>query len=117
MRNRSWRRYQRERAIQKVLFQIKARRDWWYHRSLTPQPHQFWAKEEYINTYPAIDHWIPPCTWEEVFAMRREEAMLLFKNRKKCSCYVCGNPRQWWNKKDLNERIAKLDEEEQLNDL
>ena len=118
MRNRAWRRHQRERAIQRVLANVKKNRDWWYsYHAGTPQPHRFWEDEEQINKYPASDHYIPPGTWEEVFTSRLEIALTRHSVRAKCSCICCGNPRKWWGDRTLKEKIAEMKHYEQLEEL
>ena len=118
MRDRSWRRHQRERAIQRILSNIKTNRDWWYsYVASAPQPHRFWEEEERINKFPANDHYFPPMNWEDVFNNRREIALTRHSTRARCSCLSCGNPRKWWGDKTLKEKIAEVNYYEQLEDI
>lgn len=118
MRDRSWRRHQRERAIQRVLSNIKHDRDWWFgHQAGTPQPHRYWEMEERINKYPAGDYYISPRTWQEVFTSRLEMALVRHSVRAKCSCICCGNPRKWWKQKTIKEKVAEINQYEQLEDI
>lgn len=109
MRNRLWRRYQRERIIQKVICRIKNKTNWLYSGTM-PVPHLYWLREDYINRYPALDHWIPPRTWEEVFLQRRKEALFYYKAYN-------DNPRKWYKEITLQEKKAKLNELEQREEL
>ena len=80
-----------------------------------PVPHLFYEREEYINRHPAIDHWIPPKTWEDVFAQRRDDAVRRHGSR----CPITYD----WDKyepdslsvqrMDINER----EQREELNEL
>ncbi len=118
MRDRSWRRHQRERAIQRVLSNIKDNRDWWWGRTAgTPQPHIYWEMEEGLNRYPARDQYIPPRTWPEVFTSRLEMALFRHSVRAKCSCICCGNPRKWWKQKTKGEKLAEINQYEQLEEM
>lgn len=118
MRDRSWRRHQRERAIQRVLSNVKQNRDWWYSFCAgTPQPHKFWENKERINKYPASDIYILPSTWEEVFVSRLEIALSRHSVRTKCSCISCGNPRKWWGERTIKEKVAEINHYEQLEAL
>ena len=36
-----------------------------------------------------------------------------YRNRKPCSCYMCGNPRKYYGDVTLQERRAAIDEMEQ----
>ena len=45
---------------------------------------------------------------EEQFEMR---VRLLAENRKKCSCYMCGNPRKYWKEKTFQEQKFDYGEE------
>ena len=55
---------------------------------------------------PQHYHLINPEDWWESILR-----LIQWKDRKICSCYMCGNPRKWWGKKPTQER--KLD----LHDL
>ena len=118
MRDRSWRRHQRERAIQRVLSNIKKNREWWYTWYVcSPQPHRFWEDEERINTFPAYDSYRPAMTWEDVFNHRRVLALTRHSTRAKCSCQSCGNPRKWWGDRTRQEKLAEINHYEQLEEL
>ena len=41
----------------------------------------------------------------------------LANDLKCCSCYMCGNPRKWWNELTFQEIKANLDKNEQYNDF
>ena len=115
MRGRLWHRNQRERAIQKVLDQIR-NKTWFYWSHNTPVPHQFLEREEWMNQHPALDHWIPPKTWEDVFEGRREQALLRHGSRCPYS-RGCGNPRRWWGQQTLGEIRANISENEWNEEL
>ncbi len=118
MRDRSWRRHQRERAIQRILSNVKQNRDWWYsYYAGTPQPHRYWEMEERMNMYPAGDQYVPPRTWEEVFTSRLELALIRHSVRAKCSCITCGNPRKWWKQTTKKEKLAEISQYEQLEEM
>lgn len=37
----------------------------------------------------------------------------LANNISACSCYMCGNPRKWWNEKTWQEKKADKDDKKQ----
>jgi hypothetical protein len=45
----------------------------------------------------------------------RLKAKVLRDHLKNCSCYMCGNPRKFWNERTMQERI--FDEIEKTQDL
>ena len=34
----------------------------------------------------------------------KQKALRIYKNRKPCSCDMCGNPRKYWNELTIQER-------------
>lgn len=38
------------------------------------------------------------------------------KTKTPCSCYMCGNPRKWFGEKTRQEKIADINEKEQLGE-
>jgi hypothetical protein len=42
--------------------------------------------------------------------------MTMISTRKRCSCYMCGNPRKFWNEKTMQEKKADISFREQLDD-
>lgn len=114
MRTRAWRRHQRDRYLKKILNQLKTSRRWFDLEF--PQPHRFWAMEERMNRFPAREYYIPPLTWDEVFEKRLQSAHELEGNRSPCSCHMCGNPRRHWGEYTQQERVADINEYEQLHE-
>jgi hypothetical protein len=47
---------------------------------------------------------------------RRGETRRSVNRETRCSCYMCGNPRKWWNQRTLGETLADLDEKDQLDE-
>ena len=43
------------------------------------------------------------------------KAIYYADNLKPCSCYMCGNPRKYWDEKTFQEYVADLDAKEQLS--
>jgi hypothetical protein len=42
--------------------------------------------------------------------------MTMVSTRKSCSCYMCGNPRKFWNEKTMQEKKSDISFREQLDD-
>jgi hypothetical protein len=52
-------------------------------------------------------------------AEKRKRALFWYKNRQKCSCYMCGNGRKWWGPPIQHRRAllkAEADQEEFFRD-
>ena len=48
-------------------------------------------------------------TWEDVFAARNLYVRYHYRNRKRCSCHMCGNPRYFWKGADrLTRRELRI---------
>lgn len=45
-----------------------------------------------------------------------EHALYVYKNRKKCSCAMCGSERKWFKERTIQEKKAEMDEKNQLFD-
>lgn len=45
-----------------------------------------------------------------------ESCSKLANNIKICSCYMCGNPRKWWDEITIQEKRAIIDAKEQYNE-
>lgn len=43
--------------------------------------------------------------WDSVLGMTHR------RDRKPCSCWMCGNPRKWWKKKPISELRLDLQDE------
>ena len=53
-------------------------------------------------------------TWEDVFGVREWYARYHYKNRERCSCYMCGNPRRFYGEVTYQEKKAALSAREQF---
>jgi hypothetical protein len=48
---------------------------------------------------------------------RLRQALRFYKNRKKCSCYMCGNQRKWWGTTVQERRQAQAEELDPGNEI
>lgn len=51
----------------------------------------------------------------ESFKNGDRHAKAMIYTRKRCSCYMCGNPRKHWNDKTIQEKKADISFKEQLD--
>jgi len=56
-------------------------------------------------------------TWDEVFSKRLDYARHWYRNPKKCSCSLCGNPRRIYGDSSRREKLAIASARDELNDL
>ena len=53
-------------------------------------------------------------TWGDVFGVRESYARHNYKNRARCSCHMCGNPRRFFGEVTYQEKKAALSAREQV---